>query len=94
MFVKVFYHLVKVSVIVVDDSPAEAPAWEGIDLRNSTCTDYGDLLGQISHGNELGIVFIHKSIVYLVGNDRYLKLVCDLQYLELMLLAEACAARI
>lgn len=32
MFVDVFNHLVKVTMVVIDNVPAESPSWQAIDL--------------------------------------------------------------
>jgi hypothetical protein len=49
MFVQVIYDLIEVPSIVVDDGPAKSPAWQGIDLRDSTSANDRHFLGQISH---------------------------------------------
>ena len=87
-------HVVEVSLVVVHDGPAAAPAWQAVDFRDRASADDGDSACALSHGDEWALRVVRETVIDLVRDDGDLELVGDGQDFLDVLRREAGAARV
>ena len=84
----------KVALVVVDDAPAEAPAWKTVDFGDSSGADNRHGGSGVAEGDEGSLGVIGQSVVDLVRDDRHFEFIGDGQNFLHVLGCEARSARI
>lgn len=89
MLTEVVQNFVKITLVIVDNSPTTAPAWQTVDFTESTSANYWNCFCHVSEWVKWSLLIITQAIVYLIWDNGNSVLVSDCKNIFNMLLCKA-----